>query len=198
MSMSTGMSIGFRTEGVTIHEDESPDLVEVASKIKQLRDTAKQASTRYSAELRQIKNDPQLSEQGRTERAAELEASHKSQRRAGLNAENEIIDNKISELERRLDGFVGYSESNIIAYRDAQDRAEAVTDADRATKLMERALRSNNRTLAHALFREAVEHKWIDAQRAFTRENPTIAALVNDVRKLRTLRNEFGRAIAYA
>lgn len=199
MSISTGMSVTLRTsDGVTIHGDESPDLIEVAGKIKQLRDTAKQASRTHSAELREIQQDPHLNEQGRTERTAEVEAAHKSQRRTGINTENEIIDNKITELERRLDGFVGYGSSDIIAYRDAQDRAEAVTDADRAVKLMERALRSNDRTLAHALFRAAVDNHWTEAQRAFARENPTVAALVNDVQKLHALRNQFGRGLAYA
>lgn len=198
MSMSTGMSVSFRTEGATIHDDESDDLTEVAGKIKELRDNAKRASTRYSAELREIQQDPHLNEQGRTERTAEAEAAHKAQRQTGINTENEIIDKKIADLERRLDGFVGYASSDIIAYRDAQDRAEAVTDADRALKLMERAIRSNDRTLAHALFRTAVENRWTEAQQAFTRENPTVAGLVNDVQKLRALRNQFGRGLAYA
>ncbi|MGW9020188.1 hypothetical protein ACWGOE_01750 [Leucobacter chromiiresistens] len=199
MSISTGMSVSFRTDdGVTIHNDESPDLIEVAGKIKQLRDTAKQASKTYSAELREIQQDPQLSDQGRAERTAEVEAAHKTQRRTGINTENDIIESKVAELERRLDGFVGYGSGDIITYRDAQDRAEAVIDGDRALKLMERALRSNDRTLAHALFRTAVDNHWTEAQRAFAKENPTVAALVGDVEKLRALRNQFGRGLNYA
>lgn len=198
MSFSTGMSVTFHdSSGVTIHDDESPDLVEVASKIKPLRDTAKQASKAHSAELREIQNDQQLSDQGRTERIAEVEATYKSQRRSAINNETEIIDTKISELERRLDGYVGYSSSDIIAYRDAQDRAEAVDSADRATTLMNRALRSNDRTLAHALFRVSVEKQYTEARQAFAKENPTVATLVNDVQKLRTLRNQFGRGLNY-
>lgn len=199
MSMSTGMSVTIRTDdGVTIHDDEIPDLIEVAGKIKQLRDTAKQASKTYSAELREIQQDPQLSDQGRAERTAEVEAAHKAQRRTGINTENDIIESKVAELERRLAGFVGYGSSDIIAYRDAQDRAEAVSDGDRALKLMERAIRSNDRTLAHALFRTAVDNNWTEAQRAFAKENPTVAALVGDVEKLRALRNQFGRGLNYA
>ncbi|GAA1608505.1 hypothetical protein [Leucobacter chromiireducens] len=197
MSFSTGMSITFRSEGVTIHDNESPDLVEVAGQIKQLRDTARQASKTHSAELADIRHDPQLSDQGRAERIADAETAYAAARRSRINAENQVIDTKITELERRLDGFVGCSENNIIAYRDAQDRAEAVRDNDRAAKVMDRALRSNDRTLAHALFREAVENHWEDAQRAFTKANPTVAALVNDVQKLRTLRSEFGRGLNY-
>lgn len=198
MSFSTGMSVSFRdSDGVTIHEDESPDLWEVAGKIKQLRDTAKQASRAHSADLREIQNDQQLSGQGRTERISEAETAYTSRRRSGISSENEIIDNKIAELERRLDGFVGYSSNDIIAYRDAQDRAEAVDSAERATVLMERALRSNDRTLAHALFRIAVEKQYAEARGAFAKDNPIVAALVNDVQKLRSLRNQFGRGLNY-
>lgn len=197
--MSSGMSLTFRESGgVTIHDDDSSDLIEVATKIKELRDTAKHASRTYSSERREIENDPHLNDHGRTERLAELEAAAKSRRRTGIAEENEIIDNKIAELERRLDGYVGYSSSDIVAYRDAQDRAEAVTDNDRAAKLMDRALRSNDRTLAHALYRAAVENHWIEAQRAFARANPAVAGLANDVQKLRSLRNQFGRGLAYA
>lgn len=192
-----GMSMTFRTDGVTIHDDESPDLMEVAGKIKQLRDSARHASRAHSAELAEIRHDPQLSDQGRTERISEVETAHASRRRTGIDTENEIIDNKITELERRLDGYVGYSNNDLVAYRDAQDRAEAVTDGDRAKKLMDRALRSNDRTLAHALFRVAVENNWDEARRAFTKENHTVAGLVNDVQKLRELRNQFGRVVAY-
>ena len=197
--MSSGMSVTFRTDdGVTIHDDESSDLIEVATKIKGLRASAKHASTTYSSERREIENDPHLNDHGRTERLADLEAAAKSRRRTGIAEENEIIDNKIAELERRLDGYVGYSSSDIVAYRDAQDRAEAVTDKDRAAKLMDRALRSSDRTLAHALYRAAVENHWTEAQRAFARENPAVAGLAKDVQKLRDLRNQFGRGLAYA
>ena len=199
MTMSSGMSVTFRESGgVTIYDDESSDLIEVATKIRGLRASAKHASTTYSSERREIENDPHLNDHGRTERLAELETAAKSRRRTGIAEENEIIDKKIAELERRLDGYVGYSSSDIVAYRDAQDRAEAVTDKDRAAKLMDRALRSNDRTLAHALYRAAVENHWTEAQRAFARENPAVAGLANDVQKLRDLRNQFGRGLAYA
>lgn len=192
------MNLTFRdSDGVTIHDDDSPHLLEVATKINQVRDRASGTRRNYSDELKAVQNDPHLSEQGKRERTAELEADRKAQRRAGLAAENEIIDNKIAELERRLDGFVGYSESSIIAYRDAQDRADAVDSADRAATLMTRALRSNDRTLAHALFRVAIEKRYPEAQKAFARENPTVAALANDVQKLRDLRSSFGRALAH-
>lgn len=191
--------IQFRnSESTTISNNDSPELVDVATQIKAIRDKASQFSREHSRAVDAINTDPGLSDVGRKERIAELEQTRRTQRRALMEQEKEIITNKITALERRLDGFVGYSESNIIAFRDAQDRAEAIKDADKAAKVMDRALRTNDRTLSHAVYRTAVENGWGEARRAFAKENPTVASLVNDVARLTQLRDEsFNRAVAY-
>lgn len=136
--------------------------------------------------------------QGKKEQITELDKDRNAKRLQWIAEEKEIIANKITALERRLDGYVGYSESNIIAFRDAQDRAEAVEDEDRAATLMARALRSSDRTLAHALYRRAVENNWTEARNAFAADNPAVAGLVRDVHKLHALRAAtFNRAVAY-
>ncbi|WP_091226805.1 hypothetical protein [Microbacterium sp. 3J1] len=193
------MSIEFRDSGaVTIHENDSAELVEVATRIKALRDTAKQSSQYHGRELDAISRDPNLSDQGKKERTADLEAHHKTQRHAAMAQEKQIINDKITTLERRLDGFVGYSSENVMAFRDAQDRAESIEDADKAATVMARALRTNDTTLAHAIYRRAVNNGWAEASRAFAAQNPTVAALVKDVRTLEKLRDAgFNRAVAY-
>lgn len=193
------MTIHYRdTDGVTIGENASSELVDVATQIKKLRETASVASREHSRQIDAINNDPALSDHGRKEKVAELEAARRAQRKALIAQEKEIINNKISALERRLDGYAGYSEANIMAFRDAQDRAEAIKDGDRAATVMARALRTNDRTLAHALFRRAVENRWQEARRAFAAENPTVASLASDVARLQQLRDEsFNRAVAY-
>lgn len=193
------MTIEYRdSDGTTIGNNDSPELLEVATQIKAIRDTAATGSREHSRAIDAINNDPGLSDQGRKDRIAELEQNRRAQRRAWMEQEKEIITRKISALERRLDGFVGYSESNIIAFRDAQDRADAIKDAAQAAKVMERALRTNDRTLSHAVYRKAVENGWTEARRAFAKENPTVASLVHDVARLQKLRDEsFNRAVAY-
>ena len=193
------MTINFRgSESTTITNNDSPELVEVATQIKALRDEGKQASRNHSRQVDAITNDPGLSDIGRSERIAELEQARRAERRSLMVKEKEIVENKIAALERRLDGFVGYSETNIIAFRDAQDRADAIQNAAQAAKVMDRALRTNDRTLSHAVFRKASENGWTDAARAFAKENPTVAGLVHDVARLRNLRDEsFNRTVAY-
>lgn len=193
------MSIQFRnSESTIISNNDSPELVEVATQIKAIRDRANQSSREHSRALDAINNDPGLSDLGKKERIDELDQARRAQRHTWMEQEKEIVTNKITALERRLDGFVGYSESNIIAFRDAQDRADAIKDAEKAAKVMERALRTNDRTLSHAVYRKAVENGWADARRAFAKENPAVASLVNDVDRLTRLRDEsFNRAVAY-
>ena len=186
------------SDGVTIRETDSEHLVDVATRIKALRDSNKAASSEHSRAVQNINSDPGLSEQGKKERIDELERDRDAQRKAGIAAEKEIIKNKISEIERRLDGYVGYTSDNIMAFRDAQDRAENISDAEKAATVMARALRTNDRTLAHAVFRRAVENRWEEARRAFANENPTVAQLVGDIQKLNALHeNSFNRAVAY-
>ncbi|MCT1394589.1 hypothetical protein M4D51_02480 [Microbacterium sp. p3-SID338] len=193
------MTLHFRnTDSVTIRDTDSEALVEVAGKIKALRDSFSSSNSAHSRAVRAITNDPSLSEHGKAEHIADLEGQRKTQRRAAIEQEKQIITTKISELERRLDGYVGYSSESIMAFRDAHEKAENIDDPDKAATVMARALRTNDRTLAHALYRRAVEKRWTDATRAFAADNPSVAQLVHDVHKLQELHdNTFNRTVAY-
>ncbi len=186
------------TSNVTIRSTDSENLVAVAMRIKELRDSNSSANREHARAIDAINNDASLSEHGKKERIDALEADRTAQRRKSIDEEKQIITNKIGELERRLDGFVGWSNENIMAFRDAQDRAENIDDPDKAASVMARAIRTNDRTLAHALYRRAVEHRWDEASRAFATDNPSVAQLVTDVQKLQALHdNSFNRAVSY-
>lgn len=123
-------------EGVTIRESDSEHLVEVATRIKELRDSSKASAKEHSRAVQSINNDPGLSDQGKKERIDALESDRAAQRKTAIATEKEIIKNKISEIERRLDGYVGYTSDNIMAFRDAQDRAENITSPEKAATVM--------------------------------------------------------------
>lgn len=184
--------------GIITHSTDSPEITDVTNKIIALREKASQASSAYVQARDAINRDPSLSDQGKKERTDALEADRRTQRLAAMEQEKRIISDQIAVIERRLDGFVGYSSESIMAFRDAQDRAEAITDADRAASVMARALRTNDKTLAHALYRRAVDNNWTEARNAFATDNPTVAGLANDVHELREMRDAgFNRAVAY-
>jgi hypothetical protein len=185
-------------EVTTVHDDDSPDLLEVATGIKELRDRASRNSRAYSVRLNEIHADPNLSATGRD---AEINAEtdgHRAAQKALRERENELIDRKVASLELRLDGIRGYASSDIIAFRDAQDRAEAISTPEDAAKVMARALRTSDRTLAHAVFRVAFDNQWTDAVNQFKAEQPDTARIVTDIGKLKRLRSQFGRGLVYA
>lgn len=183
---------------VTIRSTDSENLVEVARKIKAVRDDARASSNRHANAIDAINRDPNLSDQGKKEQIDALEIDRATQRTTGIATEKEIIKNKIAELERRLDGFVGYSSENIMKFRDAQDRAENIDNPEKAARVMARAIRTNDTTLAHALYRRALEERWDEARQLFTVSSPAVAQIAQDVQKLHELHNaSFNRAVAY-
>lgn len=183
---------------VTIRSTDSESLVAVATRIKDLRDRANASSRGHSRAVDNINNDESLSDQGKKELIDNLNNKRSDQRKAWIADEKEIITNKITELERRLDGHIGFSSESIMAFRDAQDRAESIDDADKAATVMARAIRTNDRTLAHALYRRAVEQRWDEARQAFANHDPAIAQLAHDVQKLHELLDaNFNRTVAY-
>lgn len=183
---------------VNIRSTDSENLVEVAMKIKAARDSARASSNAHANAIEAINRNPNLSDQGKKEQIAALENDRATQRKTGIAAEKEIIKNKISELERRLDGYVGYTSDHIMKFRDAQDRAENITDPDKAAQVMARAIRTNDTTLAHALYRRALEERWDEARRLFAADSPAVAQIAHDIQKLHDLHDaSFNRAVAY-
>lgn len=183
--------------GATIRDDDSEDLVEVGTKVKELRDTAHAAAKSHARRVKEIENDPDLSDAGRQRLIQEEKDAHRASQKRLSAREVEIIKDKITALERRLDGYVGYGTSDLITFRDAQDRADAITTPEQAAKVMARALRNNDRTLAHAVFRRASENRWKDARDQFAAVKPDVARIVRDIEKLDALRTQWGRVLNY-
>ncbi|MFK4789853.1 hypothetical protein [Microbacterium sp. ZW T5_56] len=184
-------------DNFTIRENDSPDLLDVASKILVNRENAKRTNQRYANIAAEIDADPDLSDRGRANQHAENNENKKAAMKTLRDQETQIIRDAIAKLEVRLDGFRGFGPENLIVFRDAQDRAEAITTADRANEVMTRALRNNDHTLASAVFRKAHRNNWTEAVRAFQAARPSEAQVANDLDKLRTIRDQFGRGLNY-
>ncbi|MCX2796817.1 hypothetical protein [Curtobacterium flaccumfaciens] len=60
------------------------------------------------------------------------------------------------------------------------------------------ALRSNDRTLAHALFRKAIDQRWSGVVEQFTAEHPDSATAAKEIQTLdEHLKNSWRRTMAY-
>ncbi|MDR6613595.1 hypothetical protein [Leifsonia sp. 1010] len=154
------------------------------------------ATNRRAAE---INSDTTLSDEGKRQAHEQRIASAKQQTLALRDKEIALVKEHIRSLETKLDAKVGYGATDLIAFRDAQERSERIESAEQASRTMGLALRSNDRTLAHALFRRALEAGWTDAARQFEQEYPESATAAREIEKLQDFLREggFARAAHY-
>lgn len=169
------------------------------AKVDALRTQAENISKSYEADVRSIANDPNLSEAGRASQREEVRASVKP-RLSALRAEEEkLIDQHISERQSKIESRSGVTSTDIIAFRDAQDRADRFEKQSDALPVLDRALRQGDTSLAHAIFRRGLEAGWRDVATRFTTEHPDLSDTVRELRWLTDLKaNTFQRTIAYA
>jgi len=146
-----------------------------------------------------IQADPNLTEEGKKNAIVDVTAQAKTSATALRERELALIKGQIRTLETKLDGKVGYGTSDLIAFRDAQDRAERIDSKEAADRLMGLALRNNDRTLAHALFRKSMENGWTSVAGQFAAENPDAATAAKEIEILNHSLNEggFQRALSY-
>ena len=112
--------------------------------------------------------------------------------------EVQLVKNHLRGLQTQLDAKVGSGATVLIAFCNAQERAERVDDKEDASRLMGLALRSNDRTLAHALFRRAIDQRWSGVVEQFTGGYPESATAAKEIQILdEHLENSWRRTMAY-
>jgi hypothetical protein len=171
----------------------------VEERIQGIRDRAKQQMKALDQSLRAIAADESLSDQGKTTQREQTRASYKAHLRTLRQEEEGLIDGTIKTLERELDAKTGNTSTDIIAFRDAQDRADRIANGTEAQRIMARALRTSDTVLAHAVFRRALEDGWREPIKQFLAEKPGAEDTVNDLERLRHLRDDsLSRTMIYA
>lgn len=150
-------------------------------------------------ERREIEQNPNLSAEGKQTEISQVNEYVKSSMAALRAEEGKLADDKRAELERTVLGTVGTDPSSVISYRDAQDRAEKITDSAEAERLMGRALSSGDNTLAIAIAHIALEKRYSKAYKLFAASNPSIAEAADDLAELNRYYQEGGmqRAMIY-
>lgn len=172
---------------------------ELEAEVHGLRAQAAEIQKDYGRQQKNIESDGNLSDAGKTAELAEAKAQAKAEAGQLRDKEVALVKDRIRSLQTKLDAKIGYGATDIIAFRDAQDRAERVADKDVAARLMGQALRSNDRTMAHALFRKASENGWSEAVKQFATENPGSAAAAEEIESLEKVLTSggFQRTLSY-
>lgn len=168
------------------------------AQIESLREQAAQIQRHTQQEKKNIASDTTLSSEGKEQQSAEAVSIARTRASALRDKEVQLVKDRIRILETQLDAKVGSGATDLIAFRDAQERAERVEEKEDASRLMGLALRSNDRTLAHAIFRKSIDRGWRGVIQQFTDENPESAEAARDIEVLdQHLKNSWRRTMAY-
>jgi hypothetical protein len=168
------------------------------SQVDALRAEAASTLSAYSSQINAVESDSNLSTEGKTTQKRQINENAKAAMSALRAKETAAIDMKVRDIEKVLDSKVGSTASDIIAFRDAQDRAERFENGDDATKALERAIRTDDTVLAHAIFRRGIESNWRSVLGAFGKAYPDKQDLVAELAYLREAQtNTFGRGMHY-
>ena len=171
----------------------------VDGQIDQVRAEASQVQSAHGKDIERINADATLSTEGKRVRLEESKEQVANRLQALKAKEMQLVDDEISRLERLLDAKAGTTSSDIIAFRDAQDRAERISDWNEANRILERAERTGDKTLAHAVFRRALDSGWTSTTQAFAKANPDLAEAAKDLTTWKRFREpDMNRALAYS
>ncbi|PPG18966.1 hypothetical protein C5C74_08295 [Rathayibacter sp. AY1E8] len=174
-------------------------LTQLNKQIEAIRARAADMTKTLRTTQSSIDSDPTLSDQGKQE----TKQAYVDQTREALadlrSQENALVKAKTQELERALDSAVGTGGADIIAFRDAQDRAARLEEEDDAVNLLSQAIRVSDKSLAFAVFRTGLDKAWPRVRDVFLTEYPQAAETVADLRQLQQYHaNSIERTLTYA
>jgi hypothetical protein len=113
--------------------------------------------------------------------------------------ETELITAKKQSLEKSLFGLSSVTSSDpgqIIAYRDAQDRAARLTIAADAEEVFAAATRSDDKTLAAAVLARALANRWSSIIAEYVKQHPAAGDDLNDLAEIHQY-DSFGAGLSY-
>jgi hypothetical protein len=170
----------------------------ITTEVESLRAEAQREHAFYTRTVNDIDNDPTLSPAGRDAQKQDFREATRARLADIRRKEEAILEREISNALSRIEAPTRPGNTDIIAYRDAQDRADRIDDPDEANRLLERSLRQGDDSLAHAIFRAAVDRGYQTVITTFTTAKPALATAVADLQTLEgAKKNSFERTVAY-
>lgn len=99
---------------------------------------------------------------------------------------------KREKLERNVFGLpagTANDPARLVSFRDAQDRANRLTDRDDAEQAYKSALRSDDNVLAQAILGQALTRGWNNVTDDYLSRNPQSRSDLNDLQELSRYEN---------
>lgn len=157
--------------------------------IDKIRAEATAAFTAHKRVEENTYSDKNLSNDGKRARINESRINTAATLTALRAREDDAIKAEVRALESSIQVMTGVNSTDVISYRDAQDRADNLDNERAADRMMRRALASRDTTLATAVMRRAVDSGWTDVFEIYKAEHPTIASRVEDLNTITTWDN---------
>lgn len=129
----------------------------------------------FSAHLKAIRDNNQLTPEGKREQITEAYNAAKTKLDDLRARADDNRNKKIGTLRRDLFGVTGTADpQRAISYRDAQDRVSKLElgDQDKALKLLDQAEMSGDEVMTKALVQRALELKWDKVANTYIEKHP--------------------------
>lgn len=153
----------------------------LANSMKALRAEAAATMGNYQAQRDAIRQDRRLSPEGKEEQITALYNAAAARVNELGAKETKLLEDKHESLQKSLVSQLGSGSSDIIAMRDAEDRADRLENADQAARVLERAIRVSDRSLALAIVRRASEAGWRTVIAQASAAYPTVGETLRDI-----------------
>jgi hypothetical protein len=160
----------------------------IEGKIDDIRAEAANLVDDYSRTQAEIANDPRLTTDGKREELAPVHESVSAKLKALRQQEKDVVKTKRESLERSVFGIPAGTASDparLVSFRDAQDRANRLTDRDDAEQAYKSALRSDDTILAQAILGQALNRGWSNVTVDYLERNPQSRADLDDLKTIR-------------
>jgi hypothetical protein len=175
-------------------------LAQLESQIDDLRAQAERIQSRWASTTDRLDADNTLSDIGKRTKLDNEHAQVSAKLSDLRKKEAELIVAKRQSLERSLFGLSTVTSgdpSQIIVYRDAQDRAARLTQSDDAQEVFAAAIRSDDQTLAAAVLARALANGWSGIIAEYVKQNPNASEQLDDLAKIQEY-DSFGATLSYA
>jgi hypothetical protein len=147
----------------------------VSAKVDEAKKKMANVRASFSREADEIRDNPSYSHEGRQREIAKVFLAHRKKAADLRNEFTAASKARRLELERRLFGLP--AGGDVLAYRDAVDRADAIRSTEGAESMLARAQRSGDTLLARAVAAHAFNRGWNTVASSYAVEAGHTAAL---------------------
>ncbi|WP_261165759.1 hypothetical protein [Microbacterium sp. Marseille-Q6965] len=159
-------------------------LEHISAKIDQLREQANTEHRQFLDFKAGVESDTRYTSTAKSELIDE-ERTRLRTRMADLQEQElNVVRERIDALNKSLHRADGSSGADIIALRDAEERADRVENDNEAYRLLERAIHAGDRSLAYAVLRRAVGTGWTRVVDRAAESYPRAVEYINELNEL--------------